>query len=185
MGAFRIKLVQTEICGNEIDENCNGVTNSMVCKDDPCLGPAALPSIWPPANVEHSQILFRINSAILPIDFELTYNSLDNDGSPARAGHPYNIKLISRAARNTLIRATESIQPSFRMAHNTTRRQRHIRYSQLIRIHIQALIETAQYIISTQRQDNKHTGQNAPITFAYTGNNLTAITDAAGRVTTP
>lgn len=183
----------TEICGNNIDgsttdESCKGVPDAG-CKFDgtnTCLSSSLNMAS---SNLEHSQTLFRTQGSILPIVFELTYNSLDNDGVFGKGwSHPYNIKLIQQSSTEyTLIQSygkhmtliqngsqykppTEAYPVLIKNPDNT--------YKLTYRDNTVYNFDTTGKLTSIQDRN-----LNA-ITFAYTGSNLTSITDVAGRVTT-
>ncbi len=81
-----------EICGDNKDNDCNNMTDDgCQCKDTVQISSTVNMAT---GNLSHEQPLYITMKAVLPLDLELIYNSLDGDGILGKGWtHSYNMSV--------------------------------------------------------------------------------------------
>ncbi len=182
----------TEAC-NTIDDNCNGQ------KDETCMGgscsniPTGSSANPGSGNLYHDQTLFNTNT----LGFTLSYNSIDNFGSPLGKGwtHNWNIFLFSNPSsasggstssiglkrgdgRIVYFRLSNGIYYPDPQSGETSS----ISFTNGAYILTEKSGTTYNFNASTGKITSSRDRNGNTTTLSYSGDNLVSITDPSGRV---
>ncbi|MEK6738381.1 MAG: DUF6531 domain-containing protein, partial [Planctomycetota bacterium] len=176
----------TEAC-NTIDDNCNGQ------KDETCMGGScsnmSLGSTANPGsgNLYHDQTLFNTNT----LGFTLSYNSIDNFGSPLGKGwtHNWNIFLFSNPSDNSIgLKQADGRIVYFKLNNGIyypeaqSGEDSYITYTSDTYTLVEKAGTTYTFNAVTGKLTSIRDRNGNTTTLSYTDEALTAVTDPSGRV---
>ncbi|MBI5748485.1 MAG: hypothetical protein HZA00_05110 [Nitrospinae bacterium] len=177
----------TEKCDKK-DNNCNGEIDEGAC--DPCLKlPLNSSANAANGNLSHNQELFTSKSTGLSVSMTLYYNSLYSGSGHIGTGwtHSYDITLKEFSDGSILFREGNDRRLYTLSGSNYINQAGD--YSTLIKnvdaTYLLTKKDGVKYIFDTASKLTKVEDRlGNTMTFVYTGNNLTEITDSVGRKTT-
>jgi RHS repeat-associated protein len=176
--------IPDEICGNNNDDNCNGLKDDGC--DKSCPVPVGSSVNMATGNLSHTQPLYSAQKAVLPLDLSLTYNSVGvYDGSLGKGWtHSYSMS-VSQGSGGYIYTEASSRKTALYLSGSQYKPTGYDYPALTVNQDGTYTLIQNDGTIYNFNSSGKVTGIqdkfSNTITFTYTGANLTGISDSQGR----